>query len=165
MPVRQFLVFYFADISFFHGTLSLYDIRHCSGLVNWPSDIQLFLSLMKSLSTWYLVYFCRWGFFPPFLCAFTLFFGMAEFLLGFWSSLVFLLDEERSLGFGLADTWLWFTLSLEDFDLVQMRPGLRQGAYFIGFVFLVWTVDLVDFRPNLQDFLCLIFSFINIVYS
>ena len=45
-----------------------------------------------------------------------------------------------------------------------MRPGLRQGASFIGLVFLVWTVDLADFRPSLQDFLCLIFSCINIVY-
>ena len=49
--------------------------------------------------------------------------------------------------------------------MVQMYPGLRLGAYFIGLVILVWTMDLADFRPSLQDFIFLIFSCINIVYS
>ena len=39
--------------------------------------------------------------FPPILCAFTLFYGMAEIFRGFWSSQGFYRDEERSLGFGV----------------------------------------------------------------
>ena len=36
-----------------------------------------------------------------FLCAFTLFYGMAEVFYGFWSSQGIFRDEERSLGFGV----------------------------------------------------------------
>ena len=35
------------------------------------------------------------------LCAFTLFYGMAEVFHGFWSIQGFFRDEERSLGFGV----------------------------------------------------------------
>ena len=35
------------------------------------------------------------------MCAFTLFYGMAEVFCGFWSSQGFFRDEEHSLGFGV----------------------------------------------------------------
>ena len=39
--------------------------------------------------------------FPSILCAFTLFYGMAEVFHGFWLSQGLFRDEERSLGFGV----------------------------------------------------------------
>ena len=147
MPVRQFLVFYFADISFFHGTLSLYDIRHCSGLVNWPFDIQLFHSPMKSLSTWYIVFFLPVRVFPAIFVCFYSFFG------GSGVSPWVLVESSFS------PRWrVQFRLRIGDY-IVMIHTFIRgfrislDAAWieiicFIGLVILVWIVVLVVFKTQ-----------------
>ena len=92
--------------------------------------------------------------FSALLCVSTLFFHGG-----------FLRDEERNLGFRIGGYFVMIHAFIGGFRSGPDVTWIETGSLFIGLVILVWTVDLADFRPSLQDFLCLIFSCINIVYS
>ena len=118
--------------SCFHWRISIWS--RCSLDLDWEF-VHLILGIFPPVRV-----------FPPFFCVFTLFFGTVEFLLGFWASLVFLRDEGAQFRVRISGYIAVIHAFFGGFRVSPDAAWIEIKSLFFGFVILVWTVDLADFK-------------------